>query len=86
VAQVIAEVKKIQENQQQLQTLGVNVGEGEEMSQLNDMLASIVETQISDLEKLTLTESQQEVLKQAKELFEEESYSDALEKILEINK
>lgn len=86
VAQVIAEVKKIQENQQQLETLGVNVGGGEEMSQLNTMLASIVETQIADLEKLTLTEPQQEVLKQAKELYEEESYSDALEKILEINK
>jgi hypothetical protein len=56
------------------------------MSQLNGMLASIVETQILDLEKLTLTEPQQEVLKQAKELYEEESYSDALEKILEINK
>jgi len=86
VAQVISEVRKIQENQLQLQTLGINMGEDEEISQLNAVLASIVESQIADLEKSTLTEPQAEILSQVKELFEEEDYSGALEKILEINK
>ncbi|MFA6358793.1 MAG: hypothetical protein WCY09_09085, partial [Candidatus Omnitrophota bacterium] len=85
VAQVLTEVKKLQENQQQLEVLGLNIEDGDEMSELNSALETIVKNQITDLEAATLTEEQQAILTEAKDLYAEENYSDALEKILEIN-
>lgn len=85
VAQVIAEVKKIQENQMQLETLGVDMGGTDEMSELNEMLSQIVENQIADLSESTLTDDQLMILSEATSLYEEGSYSEALEKIMEIS-
>ena len=82
-----AEVKKIvdeiEEKAQVInQTLGVAFGEEEigELRQNSDKLYA--EYLISDLETRTLTEEQQEILEEAKELYEAGDYSGALGKIL----
>ena len=82
VEEIIGEVKKLQENQKQLETLGVNIGNADEMSELDGVLAIIVENQIADLEKATLTEEQKATLTEIKDLYEEGKYSEALEMIL----
>lgn len=86
VEELLGEVKKIQENQKQLETLGVNVGDSEELSELDTILASIVENQIADMEETTLTEDQQKTLLEVKDLYQEGKYSEALEMILQIDK
>jgi len=78
----IAEVKKIQDNQKQLETLGINIGETKD---LDNVLALLVQDQIDTLNESTLTEEQQEQLIEITKLYDEEQYSDALEKILLIN-
>ena len=82
---ITEEVRKIQENQKELETLGVNVKENEQTDELNNVLAVIVQSQIDDLEKSTLTEEQEKSFEEAKKLFEEKKYTEALEKILFIN-
>jgi len=85
VEEIINEVKKIQENQKQLETLGVNMGDADEMSELDSTLAVIVENQIADLEETTLTENQQTILVEIKDLYEQGKYSEALEAILQMD-
>jgi hypothetical protein len=85
VVAVLEEVKKIQKNQKELETLGISISGTEEMSELDSVMAIIVENQIADLELATLTEDQEQVLIDAKDLFEQKMYSESLEKILEIN-
>lgn len=53
---------------------------------VKDLYETIVETQISDLEKSTLTDEQKEILTKAQDLYKQEKYADALEQILLINK
>jgi len=79
---VMAEVKKIQDNQEQMKTLGVNIGDAKE---LDDVLALIVQEQIDSLNESTLTEKQETALKEITELYEQGKYSDALEQILLIS-
>jgi hypothetical protein len=79
---VMAEVKKIQDNQEQMKTLGVNIGGTNE---LDNVLALLVQEQIDSLNESTLTEKQEEVLKEITELYEQGKYSDALEQILLIS-
>ena len=86
IRQVAYEFKKIQDNQKQLKTLGIDIGETKEVKDLDDALAVLVQSQITDLEKSTLTEEQQESLAEAKDLYLQGKYSDALEEILLINK
>jgi len=45
----------------------------------------VVENQIADLEKSTLSESQQKTLDEVKDLYSQEKYAEALEKILLVN-
>ncbi|MDP3882643.1 MAG: hypothetical protein Q8Q48_01145 [Candidatus Staskawiczbacteria bacterium] len=52
---------------------------------VKDLYQAVVEGQIADLEKSTLTETQQETLNEIKDLYDQEEYVDALEKILLIN-
>ena len=78
----IAEVKKIQDNQKQLETLGINIGEAKD---LDNVLALLVQDQIESLDEATLTDKQQEELSDIKDLYSQEKYSEALEKILLIN-
>jgi len=79
------EVKKIQENQRQAETLGIDISETDEVKELNSALAVLVQNQIDDLEKATLTEDQQETLVKIKDSFSKAEYSEALEEILLIN-
>jgi len=83
--QIVQEVKKIQDNQKKLETLGVDIGQTQEAQELNSALQAIVESQIKDLEKTTLTEEQEGSLIEIKDLYEQQKYSDALERILLIN-
>lgn len=80
--EVVEETKKLVENRQKVESLGVMVGDSEELDQA---LAQIVEEQIKDLEKRTLTEEQKEILKKAKENYEAKDYSGALIKILNLS-
>lgn len=57
-----------------------------ENSAVKDLYQTVVENQIKDLQKTTLTDDQQEILKEAEDLYGREKYTDALEKILLINK
>lgn len=83
---IAAEVKKIQDNQKQAETLGIDISQTDEAKEYDNALASLVKDQIGDFEKATLTESQQTALEQAKDLYSQQKYSDALEEILLINK
>jgi len=56
-----------------------------EIKSLNDALAVLVQNEITDLEKTSLTEYQLETLKGIKDLYKKGDYGEALEKILTIN-
>jgi hypothetical protein len=62
---------------------------GTDLSQsqnVKDLYQTIVETQIADLEKTTLTDKQKEILTEVRSLYEQKNYTEALEKILMISK
>lgn len=80
--EVVDETKKLLENKERLEVLGVVIGETEE---LDDAIRNIVESQIKDLEERSLTDEQKEILEIAKENLGEGDLSQALEKVLEIN-
>jgi hypothetical protein len=61
---------------------GVDLTENKDVK---DLYQTVVENQIFDLEKTTLTTEQKEILKTAKDLYEKGKYADALEAILMIN-
>lgn len=79
VKEIVKETKKLEENRQKVEALGIVIGETEE---LDNALAQLVEREIKDLEGRTLTEEQEDILAQAKEDYETGNYSDALIKIL----
>ena len=79
IKEIVQQTKKLEENKQKAETLGVVVGKTEA---LNAALAQLVEREIGDLETQTLPEKQQELLEAAKEDFEVGNYNQALEKIL----
>ncbi len=79
VEKIVAQTKKLEENKQKVEALGVVLGETEK---LDNAISQLVEREIEELESQTLTESQQELLEAAKEDFEAGNYSQALEKIL----
>lgn len=85
IQQIVAEIKKIQDNNKKLETLGVILNDTSEAKELNDVLAPIVEREIETLEKATLLEDQNKTLDEIRKMYEEGKYSDALEKILTIN-
>ncbi len=65
-----------------LQTLAnVNGADLSENPEVKDLYKAIVENQINDLEKTTLTEGQQKILKDVKDLYEKGDYSEAFVKI-----
>lgn len=76
-------IKEITESLQVLAYLpGTDLTENSEVKELSQTL---VEKRIADLEKSTLTEEQKKVLAEVKELYEQEKYVKALEKILLID-
>lgn len=79
VKKIVQKTKEIEENKQKIEALGVIVGETKEW---DNALAQIVEDQIKDLEKGTLSEAQEKILTEVKIDYEEGNFSQALEKIL----
>jgi hypothetical protein len=85
IKEIAFQVKKLEDNKKQLETLGIDLSEAQETKELNDALAPLVEREIEDLEKATLTDDQQKTLDEIKDLYKQGNYSDALEKVLLIN-
>jgi len=80
---IVEETKRIVETKETIErTLGTNIGGEEEVENISKV---VVERLIKDLEKRTLTESQERIFKEVKNFFENENYSEALIKILELN-
>jgi len=52
---------------------------------VKDLYRAVVQNQIADLEKTTLTDEQSNTLAEVKDLYDQEKYAGALEKILSIN-
>ena len=73
---VVAEIKKLEENKQKVESLGVVVGDAEE---IEDAMCQLVEREIKNLG--TLTEKQQELLEEAEGYFGEGKCTLAFEKI-----
>lgn len=76
---IVEQVKKLEETADKIKLYGIEIGESEE---LNMALAQVVEKEIKDLEEKTLTEEQENALKEVKTDYEAGKYSQALEKIL----
>lgn len=78
-----SDIKEIAKSLKTLASVtGSNASQNDEVKNLYQ---TVVQAQIADLEKSTLTEKQTEELKDIKDLFGQEKYSEALEKILLIN-
>lgn len=76
------EVRKIEENKEQLRALGIDISATENV----DLYQMLDEQEIASLEASTLSEEQQTALAEIKALYEEEKYLEAFEKILLISK
>ena len=85
IKSIALQIKKIEDNKKQLQTYGVDFGATQESKDLNDVLAFLVQREIDDLEKTTLTEDQQKTMQEVKDLYADGKYSDALVEILILN-
>lgn len=53
---------------------------------VKDLYQTVVQSQIDDLQKTTLTDEQKEILSEVEDLYDQGKYTDALEKVLLINK
>jgi len=72
---IVAETQKLEENKKKAESLGVVVGGTEELENAYKILA---EREIENLENSSLTEKQEEVLKEAKDYFENGDFTNAL--------
>jgi hypothetical protein len=79
VKDIVAETKKLEESKQKIESLGVIIGNTEN---LDNALAGLAEREISDLEQRAVLREQREDLFRIKEDFREGNYSQALENIL----
>jgi Skp family chaperone for outer membrane proteins len=71
--------KKINENKQKVESLGVIIGDEKETEEWNNAMKKVVGDVIKDLETRTLAEEKQEILEEMKKMFEEGKYSESLE-------
>ena len=78
VKEIVSETKKIKENKEKVESLGVVVGDTNE---LDSALLQLIEREIKDLEVSTLTDAQKEIFVKAVEDFKAGNYSEALEEI-----
>jgi|WetSurMetagenome_2_1015567.scaffolds.fasta_scaffold268963_2 hypothetical protein len=78
VKEIVSETKKINETKDRVESLGVVVGNTDN---LDNAYLQLIERQLKDLEVSSLTDSQKEVFKSAVEDFNAGNYSDSLEKI-----
>jgi len=79
IQEIVGTIKELEGKQEKIKSLGIEIGDNEK---LDNVLGQIVQNEINDLETKILSEEQEQELNQAKELFEQEEYSEALEKIL----
>ena len=79
VKKIAEEVKKLETQKQEIEALGVVVGETVE---LDNALSQLIENEIKALEGVTLTEEQEQVFAEIKQAFEEGKHDKALENIL----
>ena len=83
VKEIVSGVKKLEEKEQQVRTLGAVIGENEELDKaVAQKIVEILETLIKDLEGRTLIEDQQGDFTKAKEYFEAGDYNQALIELL----
>lgn len=80
IKKIAVEIRKLEDNKQKVEALGVVIGETKE---LDDAVTQVVSREISDMEGKALTDNQTEVLKRVKESFDAGKYSEALTIILE---
>ncbi len=74
VQQIVSETKKIKENKEKIESLGVVVGDTNE---LDSALLQLIERELKDLEVRTLTDAQKEVFVKAVEDFKAGNYPEA---------
>ena len=79
IKKIVQETKKLKENKQKAESLGVVIDGTEE---LDNALGKMAGNLIEDLEKRTLTEEKENILNKMRELFEQGKYSEALEMYL----
>ncbi len=82
IKEIAVEVKKLEDNKRQLQTLGIDISATEDTKELDIVLAPLVKSEINNLEEATLTEEQQIKLEAVKELYDSGKFTEALEGIL----
>ncbi len=75
---IVKEAKKLEENKQKVESLGVIIEDGAS-SEFDSAMSKIVENIIEDMEGRILSEDKTDILGQMKTLFSEEKYSESLE-------
>jgi len=78
IKKIVEETKKLEENKQKVESLGVVIGE-EGTQELTNALSRVVSNLIKDLGDRTLTEDQEKILAKMQELFSQAQYSQVLE-------
>ena len=78
IKQIVSESRKIKENTQQIEALGVVVGRTDD---LDSALLELIQREINDLQVRTLTEDQQKIFLEAVDDFSIGDYASVLEKI-----
>lgn len=79
IKRVVEQTKRLEENKQKVEKLGVKVGE---TTALDNTLANLVLREIEKLKETALSETQEELFKDANRDYENGDYAQALEKIL----
>ncbi len=82
IKKIVKDVKSIEKRTAEIKSLGVQIDENIE---LDGALVQLITLQVQELEKKTLTPEQAESIGEIKTDIEAGKYSEALEKILEIN-
>jgi len=78
IKKIAQEAKKLEENRQKIESLGVIIDD-QGSAEFDSAMSKIVENIIKDLESRTLSEDKVNILDQMKALFSEKNYSGALE-------
>ena len=79
VAKTVSETKKIAEKKQEIESLGIVIGDTPD---LDSALLLLIQREIKDLQVSSLTDGQKTIFARAVADFEAGNYSDSLEKIL----
>lgn len=80
--EIVEKTKKLEENKEITEKI---LGTKIETKELESVYKILVEREIKDLEKRSLTERQREILEKAKEFFEKGDFVSALTKVIEVS-